>query len=50
MFSPILNRGIGMGYVGVDHAKTGSPLEIIIRDRPVPATVVSIPFINKSAP
>jgi aminomethyltransferase len=50
MFSPILNRGIGMGYVGVDHAKTGSPLEIIIRDRPVPATVVSIPFIKKSAP
>jgi glycine cleavage system T protein (aminomethyltransferase) len=48
-FSPILDRGIGMGYVGVDHAKTGSSIDIIIRDRPVPATVVSLPFIKKSA-
>ena len=49
-FSPILDRGIGMGYVGIEHAKTGSMLEIIIRDRAVPASVVPIPFVKKSAP
>jgi aminomethyltransferase len=49
MFSPILSRGIGMGYVPIEHAKTGSPIDIIIRNRPVPATVVSLPFIKKSA-
>lgn len=50
MFSPILDRGIGMGYVAIEHAKPGSMLEIIIRDRAVPASVVAIPFLKKSAP
>lgn len=49
-FSPILDRGIGMGYVGIEHAKVGSMLEIIIRDRAVPASVVPMPFVKKSAP
>lgn len=49
-FSPILDRGIGMGYVGIEHAKAGSMLEIIIRDRAVPASVVPTPFVKKSAP
>lgn len=47
-FSPILERGIGLGYVDVAHGKAGAPIEILIRDRPVPATVVATPFVNKS--
>ncbi len=46
-FSPILDRGIGMGYVGIDKAKTGTPINIIIRNREIPAVVAPIPFITK---
>jgi aminomethyltransferase len=48
-FSPTLDKGIGLGYVPVEYAKPGTGLHIVIRNKPVPATVVSIPFINKQA-
>ena len=47
-FSPTLDKGIGMGYVPVALAKPGTKIQIMIRNKPVPATVVTIPFINKS--
>ena len=47
-FSPTLERGIGMGYVPVALAKPGTTIQIMIRNKPVPATVVTIPFIKKS--
>jgi len=46
-FSPVLERGIGMGYVGAAHAAPGTRLEVTIRDRRVPADVVQLPFIRK---
>jgi len=46
-FSPSLDKGIGMGYVDMLHAKPGSSLGIMIRNREVPATVVGLPFIKK---
>jgi aminomethyltransferase len=46
-YSPTLNKGIGLGYVPVESAKPGASLQIMIRNKPVPATVVSIPFIKK---
>lgn len=46
-FSPILGKGIGMGYVAAACAKAGTPLSISIRDKEVPATVSPLPFIKK---
>ena len=47
-FSPTLERGIGMGYVPVALTKPGTKIQIMIRNKPVPATVVTMPFIKKS--
>jgi aminomethyltransferase len=48
-FSPILEKGIGMGYVETAHAKPGTRIEIVIRNRAVPAQVTPLPFIKNSA-
>ncbi len=48
-FSPILEKGIGMGYVATEHSNPGTAIAVIIRNRPVPATVVALPFIKKTA-
>lgn len=42
--SPSLNKGIGLGYVSVDHADPGSIINIQIRKNAIPATVVKLPF------
>ncbi len=46
-FSPVLDRGIGMGYVGLAHSKPGTALTVSIRNREIPAEVVQPPFIGK---
>jgi aminomethyltransferase len=45
--SPTLGRGIGMGYVESAYAKPGTAINVVIRDKEVPATVVKIPFVKK---
>jgi aminomethyltransferase len=45
--SPVLEKGIGMGYVDVLHANPDSSIEILIRNKNVNARVVKIPFIKK---
>jgi glycine cleavage system T protein (aminomethyltransferase) len=47
MFSPILDKPIGMGYVDAAHAKSGTNLSIVIREKEFPATITPIPFITK---
>ena len=44
-FSPSLNAPIAMGYVRKDLAAEGTPLQLIVRDRPLPARVVPMPFV-----
>ncbi len=44
--SPVLHKGIGMGYVPVEAAKPGTPLGVVIRGREVHAHVVKLPFIR----
>ena len=44
-FSPTLEKAIGMGYVGIGHAKVGTPLSVMIRDKEIPGTVAATPFI-----
>jgi len=46
-FSPTLERGIGMGYVPLPLSTPGTALHVVIRNRQIPATVVSIPFMKK---
>lgn len=43
-FSPTLQRPIAMGYVPPDRGQVGTTLEIDIRGRLAPATVVDLPF------
>lgn len=46
-FSPTLDKAIGMGYVGIEHAKVGTPISIMIRNKEVPGAVAAIPFIGR---
>ncbi len=43
--SPILNQGIGMGYVSKEYAAFGTTIYVGIRDKKIPAEVVKLPFI-----
>lgn len=47
--SPILQKGIGLGYVPLTHSTIGSKLTIDIRGKSVPAQVVKLPFYRKPA-
>ena len=42
--SPMLNKGIGMGYVKSEHAKKETDILIGIRNKQVPARVIRPPF------
>lgn len=46
-FSPTIEKGIGMGYVPADHATVGAGIEVMIRNKPVAATIVPLPFVKK---
>ncbi|WP_456407590.1 glycine cleavage system aminomethyltransferase GcvT [Caldithrix abyssi] len=43
--SPILNKGIAMGYVAKEFARVGTELEIEIRAKKVPAIIIKPPFV-----
>ncbi len=44
--SPMLKVGIGMGYVKPEYAKPETEITVIIRDKPVKAKVVPLPFVK----
>ncbi|MGI9522438.1 MAG: glycine cleavage system aminomethyltransferase GcvT [Hyphomicrobiaceae bacterium] len=44
-FSPTLGKPISMGYVTSEHALPGTPINIIVRDKPLIANVVALPFV-----
>lgn len=48
--SPILQKGIGLGYVEPAYAETGTSFDVEIRGRRVPAQVVALPFYKKPKP
>ena len=45
--SPSLGKGIGLGYVPLVFAKAGSKINIQIRKKAIPATVIKLPFYKK---
>ena len=42
--SPVLKKGIGMGYVKAEHSKVGSEIYIKVRNKSLKAQVVKAPF------
>lgn len=44
-FGPSLNAPMAMGYVRRDFSADGSKLSLMVRGKPLPATVVPLPFV-----
>ncbi len=44
--SPTLGQGIGMGYVGIENSKIGTKINIQVRNKMLPATIVKPPFVT----
>ena len=44
--SPVLNKGIGMGYVSKENAKAGSIIFVAVRNRKLKAEVKKLPLIT----
>jgi aminomethyltransferase len=47
VLSPSMMIGIGMAYLPTQYAKLGTPLQVDVRGRLFPATVVKKPFYKK---
>lgn len=43
--SPVLNQGIGMGYVAKEYSAFGTEIRVKIRNKSIPAQIVKLPFI-----
>jgi aminomethyltransferase len=46
VYSPTLERGIGMAYLPVEYAKAGTPCAVAIRGKPIPALVTTRRFLK----
>ena len=44
-FGPTANGPVAMGYVETSFAKAGTPVQLIVRDKPIPAQIVTLPFV-----
>ena len=44
-FGPSLNAPVAMGYVESAFAAIGTPLDLIVRGKPLPAAVAAMPFV-----
>ena len=45
--SPSLEHGVGLAYVATEASKVGTPLQIMVRDKPVAAEVQRAPFYKE---
>ena len=43
--SPVLNKGIGMGYVNKEYSAIGTQIFVKIRNKSIPAEIKKLPFI-----
>jgi aminomethyltransferase len=46
-FAPTLQKSIGMAYINPTHAAPGTAVQIDVRGKPEPATVVKLPFYKR---
>lgn len=44
-FGPTAGAPVGMGYVAASHTGTGTEVTLLVRGKPVPAVVASMPFV-----
>lgn len=45
-FGPTVGGPVAMGYVDTGHAATGTGVNLVVRGKPLPATVAKLPFIT----
>ena len=45
-FSPLLKKGIAMGYVSSEYSSIGTDVEIDVRGQRIPARIVKLPFYD----
>jgi aminomethyltransferase len=43
-FGPSVNGPVAMGYVESDHAALGTPIQLVVRGKPMPAMIANLPF------
>lgn len=44
-FGPTVNGPVAMGYVSRTHAAPGTSVQLVVRGKPLPATVCGLPFV-----
>jgi aminomethyltransferase len=44
-FAPTLGHPVAMGYVESSFAPVGTRLQLIVRDKPLPGEITSLPFV-----
>jgi len=44
--SPVLEKPIALGYIKKEYSDEGNKVNILIRDKKIPAQVVKLPFVN----
>ncbi len=47
-FSPTLKKAIGIGYVSAELANVGNVVSVLVRNKEIPATIVTMPFIKNN--
>ncbi|MGQ0815909.1 MAG: glycine cleavage system aminomethyltransferase GcvT [Gemmatimonadota bacterium] len=47
--SPSLEQGVGLAYVPAEASKAGTSIDIVVRDKPVPAEVTRPPFYKEGS-
>ena len=47
-FSPVLKRGIAMGYVKTPSSQLGEAVKVVVRDAPSDGKIAKLPFYDDS--
>ncbi|CAK0739203.1 hypothetical protein CCP1ISM_1010001 [Azospirillaceae bacterium] len=45
-FGPTLGGPVAMGYVDASHAGVGTPVQLMVRGKPLPGRVAALPFVK----
>jgi aminomethyltransferase len=45
-FGPTVNGPVAMGYVETAYATPGTKINLVVRDKPMPAQVAALPFTS----
>jgi len=47
-FGPSLNAPVAMAYVEAEHARIGTPVHVLVRGKPLKATIAKMPFVPQN--